>query len=145
MSDVRAVSRLLGGRKVLGRELGTNAELVEAISTGLPYAALDAVAEHVGLDSLGERSRVLGIPERTLQRRADKGRMEPLESELTVRLARLAQLAEEVLEDMDKAYLWLREPNGALGGKRPLELVRTDIGTRMVEDVLMRIEHTVYG
>lgn len=145
MMDARAVGRLLGGRRVLGTEVASAADLVEVITEGLPYASLEAVAKRVGLTSLGETARVLGVPERTLQRRAELGRLEPRESELTVRLARLAQRAEEVLEDMGKAYRWLREPNGALGGKCPLELLRTDVGTRLVEDVLERIEHTVYG
>lgn len=145
MADVQAVAHLLGGRRVLGQAVGTTAELVNAITKGLPYASLDAVAGRIGLLTLGQRSAVLGVPERTLQRRADRGRLDAYESELTVRLARLTQLAESVLEVPEKAYRWLKEPNAALAGKRPLELIRTDVGTRMVEDVLLRIEHTVYG
>ncbi|MCI0570126.1 MAG: DUF2384 domain-containing protein [Myxococcaceae bacterium] len=145
MANVRAIARLLGGRKVLGAELASTADLVNAIREGLPYASLENVAKRVGLTTLGEKSAVLGVPERTLQRRADSGRLDPFESELTVRLARVTQRAEEVLEDPEKAYRWLREPNASLGGKRPLELIRTDLGTRMVEDTLGRIEFTVYG
>ncbi len=145
MSDVHAIARLLGGKKVLGWEPRSTADLVGAIEKGLPYASLEAVAKRVGLTTLEEKSEVLGVPVRTLQRRADRGHLEAHESELTLRLARLAQRAEAVLEDLDRAYRFLREPNEALGGKRPLELIQTDIGTRMVEDVLNRIEYTVYA
>jgi putative toxin-antitoxin system antitoxin component (TIGR02293 family) len=145
MFDVNAIARLLGGRKVLGREPRSDADLVDAIRKGLPYESLETVSRRVGLTTLEEKSEVLGVPVRTLQRRADEGHLKPLESELTIRLARLAQRAEEVLEDTERAYRFLREPNEALGGKRPLDLVQTDIGTRMVEDVLNRIEFTVYG
>jgi len=145
MSDVLGIARLLGGKKVLGREPRSTSDLVEAIQQGLPYESLETIAARVGLTTLEEKSQVLGIPIRTLQRRADEGHLKPLESELTIRLARLAQRAEEVLEDIDRAYRFLREPNETLGGKRPIDLIRTDIGTRMVEDVLNRIEYTVYG
>jgi len=145
MTDVHAIARLLGGKKILKTELDSTADLVTAIDEGLPYASLESVAKKVGLTTLEEKSQVLGIPERTLQRRADKGKLDRVESEVTVRLARIAQRTEEVLEDMGKAYRWLREPNEALGGKKPLELIRTDLGTRMVEDVLTRIEYGVYS
>ncbi|HVE85502.1 MAG TPA: antitoxin Xre/MbcA/ParS toxin-binding domain-containing protein [Myxococcales bacterium] len=145
MPDLRMVGQMLGGRKVLGREIKSTVDLVEVMTRGLPYASLDAISKRVGLTTLHEKSEALGVPERTLQRRADKGKLDPYESERTVRLARIAQRAEEVLEDMGKAYQWLREPNQALGGKRPLELIHTDVGTQMVEEVLGRIEYTVYG
>jgi putative toxin-antitoxin system antitoxin component (TIGR02293 family) len=146
MMDVPAIAHLLGGKRVLKKEPTTPADLVTLIGQGLPYASLEFVATRVGLDTQEKRSEVLGIPERTLVRRAtSKSPLDSFESELTVRLARLVQRAEAVLEDPDKAYQWLREPNAALGGKRPLDLILTDIGTSMVEDVLTRIEYTVYG
>lgn len=144
-ADVRAVGRMLGGRKLLGREVTSASDLVEVIEEGLPYASLDAIAKKVGLTTLHETSEALGVPERTLQRRADKGKLDPHESERIVRLARLAQRAEEVLEDMGKGYRWLRTPNQALGGKKPIELIHTDIGTDMVEEVLTRIEYGMYS
>lgn len=145
MPDVRAVGQMLGGRKVLGREIKSSADLVEVMTEGLPYASLDVICKRVGLTTLHEKSEALGVPERTLQRRADKGKLDPRESERTVRLARIAQRAEEVLQDMGNAYGWLREPNQALGGKRPLDLLQTDVGTQMVEEVLGRIEHSMYS
>lgn len=145
MTDVRAIASWLGGKKILRTEVGSTADLVSAIDKGLPYASLESVAKKVGLTTLEEKSKVLGIPERTLQRRAETGKLDRFESELTVRLARIAKRAEDVLEDMGKAYRWLREPNEALGGKRPFDLIRTDLGTRMIEEVLSRIEYTVYG
>jgi putative toxin-antitoxin system antitoxin component (TIGR02293 family) len=145
MTDVHAIANLLGGKKILRTQVDSTVDLIAAIDKGLPYASLESVAKRVGLTTLEEKSQVLGIPERTLQRRADAGKLDRSESELTVRLARIAQHAEEVLEDMDKAYRWLREPNEALGGKRPFDLIRTDLGTQLVDDVLTRIEYTVYG
>jgi putative toxin-antitoxin system antitoxin component (TIGR02293 family) len=39
--------------------------------------------------------------------------------------------------------MWLRTPNTALRGETPISLLETDIGARMVERVLGRIEHGV--
>ncbi|HSM36587.1 MAG TPA: MbcA/ParS/Xre antitoxin family protein [Longimicrobiales bacterium] len=38
------------------------------------------------------------------------------------------------------AARWLRKPNRGLDGKRPLDLLESDLGARVVERVLGRIE-----
>jgi len=40
---------------------------------------------------------------------------------------------------------WLHTANRSLGGRKPLELVRTDAGAELVVDVLGRLEHGVFG
>ena len=47
--------------------------------------------------------------------------------------------------DQEKAIVWLGTPNRALGGDRPLDLLDTDMGARMVEDILGRIAYGVYS
>jgi putative toxin-antitoxin system antitoxin component (TIGR02293 family) len=58
-------------------------------------------------------------------------------------MARLFALAEEVLESADAARDWLREPQAGLGNRIPLEMMGTEAGAREVEDLLLRIEHSV--
>ncbi|MFM9972057.1 MAG: antitoxin Xre/MbcA/ParS toxin-binding domain-containing protein [Burkholderiales bacterium] len=50
-------------------------------------------------------------------------------------------LAEEVLENAEAARAWLSEPQAALGGRVPMELLATDEGGRQVEDLLLRMQH----
>jgi uncharacterized protein (DUF2384 family) len=57
--------------------------------------------------------------------------------------ARIQAVAEAVLDSRDDACAWLRERNGALGGKVPLGLLGTDEGDRLVEAVLGRIAHGI--
>ena len=57
----------------------------------------------------------------------------------------IAARAVEVLGSEGKASRWLRRPNRALGGKPPVALLDTDLGTQQVEAVLGRIEHGVYS
>jgi putative toxin-antitoxin system antitoxin component (TIGR02293 family) len=94
----------------------------------------------------GVLSRKLGIPQRTLTRRLSEGSLlTSAESDRTVRMARLYAHAVEMLGDQEKATEWLRTPNRALGGERPLDQLDTDTGARMVEDVLGRIAYGVYS
>jgi putative toxin-antitoxin system antitoxin component (TIGR02293 family) len=53
--------------------------------------------------------------------------------------------AVEMLGDEEKAVEWLRTPNRALGGDRPLDQIDTDLGARAVEDILGRIAYGVYS
>ena len=57
------------------------------------------------------------------------------------RVTRVTTRAEEALGDASKARRWLRKPNRALQGQRPLDLLDSDAGARVVEQALGRIEH----
>jgi putative toxin-antitoxin system antitoxin component (TIGR02293 family) len=54
-------------------------------------------------------------------------------------------MAVKTLGTEDKARLWMQRPNRNLEGETPLSLLDTDRGVRAVEDVLMRIDHGIYG
>ena len=58
---------------------------------------------------------------------------------------RIVMKVAEVLGSQEEASRWLDTPNRALGGRTPLELLDTDLGSRQVEDVLGRIAHGVYS
>ncbi len=64
-------------------------------------------------------------------------------SERLERLARMTVLAEEVWEDAELAHEFLTSPQPQLGGARPTDLARTDLGTRQVEELLNRIEYSL--
>jgi putative toxin-antitoxin system antitoxin component (TIGR02293 family) len=60
-------------------------------------------------------------------------------------MARVYANAVEMIGDREKATAWLGTPNRALGGDRPLDLLDTDLGARMVEDILGRIAYGIYS
>ena len=70
-------------------------------------------------------------------------RLTPEESERLERLARLAALAEHVWEDAALAHEFLVSPQPQLGGERPVDLARSDLGAREVEALLHRIEYAL--
>lgn len=142
-----AVAEMLGGKRVLRREVTTELELAEAVRAGLPSSALDHVLGELAewIDSQAEVYRVVGSA-RTLQRkRAAHAALSTDESDRLARLARLVVRAEEALGESDKARRWLVKSNRALGGQQPLALLDSDAGALAVERVLGRIEHGVFS
>jgi putative toxin-antitoxin system antitoxin component (TIGR02293 family) len=139
------IAEVLGGRKVLGKAVRKADDLADLVRKGLPATSLVALAEKldVGQTVLSQK---LGIPQRTLTRRlSHRSRLTAAESDRTVRLARVYASAVEMIGDSEKAVEWLRTPNRALDGERPLNQLDTDVGTREVEDVLGRIAYGVYS
>ncbi|MCI0435936.1 MAG: DUF2384 domain-containing protein [Gemmatimonadetes bacterium] len=135
-----AVAEQLGGKRILKREVRSDLDLIAAIEAGLPVAAVEAVIR-AGMLSASE-VHALVIPRRTLAHRKERaGRLTAEQSDRLARVVRVAARASEAIGDAEKAARWLRKPGRALQGKRPLDLLETDVGARMVEQVLGRIEH----
>jgi len=139
-----AVAQKLGGKKVLKADLTSDLDLAQAIHDGLPTRAADAVLAS-GLLEPAELYELV-IPRRTLAHRKEKRqRLTPEQSDRLARVVRVIARAEEALGDEDKAARWLRKPNRGLAGRHPIELLDSDVGARMVEQLLTRIEHGVYS
>jgi putative toxin-antitoxin system antitoxin component (TIGR02293 family) len=51
----------------------------------------------------------------------------------------------EVLGSIDKARVWLKSPNRALGGEVPLDLLDTEIGASQVDEVLLRLNYGIFS
>ncbi len=139
------VPSMLGGEPVLGKSTRQGSALAELVREGLPAEALFLLAKRLGLTQ-AEISAKIGIPQRTLTRRLTRNaRLTASESDRTVRLAQVFATAAETLGSEEKAAAWLKTPNRALRGGRPLDQLDTDPGVREVEDVLGRISYGVYS
>lgn len=104
----------------------------------------DALAERIGIDAR-RLYGIIGVSERTAARKkADNKPLDPEQSDVLARIARIVGLAEDVLESPQAAHRWLDKPNRVLGAA-PLSLLDTDIGTEQVEEVLMRIQYGIYS
>ena len=141
----QTLPEMLGGKAVLGRSVRTRGALAELVRKGLPARSLFLLAKRLDLRQ-AEISQKIGIPQRTLTRRlAQHARLTAAESDRTVRMAQVYANAVETLGDENKAAQWLKAPNRALRGGRPLDQLDTDPGVREVEDVLGRIAYGVYS
>lgn len=67
-----------------------------------------------------------------------------MSQEASDRLERIVRRAAATFGDQGIADAWLREPCGALGGQTPSELLDSDEGAALVEQVLVRIDHGIY-
>lgn len=145
MTQLAAVVDVLGGRRVLGRQVASSADLRHLVRNGLPYAAFERLAHVLGVD-LGSLAPLVSVTDRTLARRkAARARFRQDESDRIFRVARMVAAARAVLGDDDHTREWLSRPNRALGGEPPLRLLDTDAGAQEVEAVLGRIAHGVYS
>ena len=143
--ETEAIANILGGRKVLGRDVKKPADLAQLVRGGLPAGSVTALAAKLSLAN-AELSRKLGIPQRTLTRRLSRqGRLTAAESDRAARLARVYANAVEMIGGDERAIQWLLTRNRALEGQRPFDLLDTDVGAREVEDLLGRIAYGVYS
>lgn len=120
--------------------------LADLVHAGLPVASFDAVASYTHL-TRETLAKVCAVPLRTVQRRATSAarRFERDESDRLVRVARLYAFAEDVLGSRAAAETWMRTPNRALDGARPVDDLETEIAAREVEDLLGRIRHGIFA
>lgn len=130
---------------LLGLRSFDTAALVKRLQQGISFAAFERLKKHLGVSSQ-ELAEAALISPRTLARRRQSGRLRPDESDRLVRLARVFSEAIELfMGDSDAAQSWMMRRNRALGGASPFEMVRTEVGTREVEQLIARAEHGVFG
>lgn len=141
-SRLRLAFQKLGGRRLLGVEVRSEADFVKVLERGVSIGALAELSKQEAL-SPEEVDRLI-IARRTLaHRRAKEQRLNRVESERAIRVASLTALAEETFQNSGKAQTWLRRPSSALGGKRPIDLLNNEPGARVVEQLLYRIAHGI--
>ena len=127
----------LGGPDVLGCEVRCEADLAHAVEAGLPVASFRALAQDGFTE---EEIAELVFGQGTLSHRCAKDeRLTMQESDRAAGLARTMALADRTFANPEKASDWLRNESRVLNGRRPIDLMRTQAGTRIVEDELARI------
>ena len=134
---------VLGVPSVVGEPIASDLQLVDVIQRGLQRKALDHLARrsHLPLPVL---AAAVDLSVRTLQRYSPAQR---LRADATDRLVQLATLYAEGFDlfGEDKFRHWMESSIPALGGRKPVELINTTVGIRMLRDIIGRIEHGVFG
>src|SRR5438045_5708125 len=122
----------------MGSKLGLSGlrsaeDLAALVERRLPTAAMKSLVRG-GLSDA--EAYELIVPRRTLAHRV--ARRQPLskeESDKAVRVARIATLAEQAFRDPEKAWRWLRKPKRRFDGKTPIEMLGSEAGARLVEEI----------
>jgi putative toxin-antitoxin system antitoxin component (TIGR02293 family) len=122
--------------------LKSDQQMLDVVERQLPASSINR------LISLGiTRSEIdaLVIPLRTLQhRRSRREKLTVDESDRVLRIARLLSQAELVYESRQRALAWLRRPHPRLRNREPLEMSKTDTGSRLVEELLVQIDEGIF-
>jgi putative toxin-antitoxin system antitoxin component (TIGR02293 family) len=118
-------------------------DLIRQIQKGLRFSELETLQNSIDMP-FEQLAAKLCISRSTLQRRKAAGRLSPDESDKVMRLLRLLEHAKKVFGDVNKARTWLKFPQRGLGGAIPLDYAETEVGAREVDNLLGRIEYSVY-
>lgn len=138
---VEQIANVLGGHRVLGRQVSTMRELDDLVRDGMPKQALDTLIDTLGKSKYGEfavqlRNRI--VPRATYNR---VDRFNQQVSETTERMARLYAMALSVFEEPEAAARFMANSHPELDERAPFEAALTEIGGRQVEEVIERGLH----
>jgi putative toxin-antitoxin system antitoxin component (TIGR02293 family) len=114
------------------------------IESGVPTTVLSTFAESSGIP-LKDLYDVV-IPARTLKHR--RARREPLsrdESDKLARVVRIFDLTVRVFAEAARARAWLNKPKRRFANRTPIEMLSTETGGRLVEEMLGQIEHGMFA
>lgn len=122
----------------------TEIQMVDMARKGISKKSLMRIAELSGL-SVSELSKLLPVSLRTIQRYNDDDLLDRTVSEHALQIAEVLSHGTRVFSSLESLQRWLHTPSVALGHQTPVSFFDTGFGTRMVSDLLGRIEHGVYS
>ena len=64
---------------------------------------------------------------------------------LKAKYPEIKTLADRIFGDEEKAEAWLHRPNASLSGQRPMDLLKDELGTAVVREMLERIDHGIFA
>jgi putative toxin-antitoxin system antitoxin component (TIGR02293 family) len=116
--------------------------IIRGIERGLTVTVLDRVSRRVAPSDVNFKYHI--VPKATLARRkkGEQGRLSIDESDRLVRLVKVWMFAREAWGSDEEARAFLFRPHAMLEGRKPMDvMLRTDLGARLVEDILGRLKY----
>ena len=127
----------------IGVEPKSDFDLAKMTENGFPLESVDELKKQ-GL-TFTEISDVIISP-RTLKHRKARGEeLSREETERVIRVARIVEFADKVFGSHDKAMGWLREADDRLDNRNALQMLKTEAGGRLVENMLYQIDEGVFA
>jgi putative toxin-antitoxin system antitoxin component (TIGR02293 family) len=134
---------ILNIREFIGVAPKSEFDLARIVEKGIPPESL-ALLKVAGL-TFTEVSEIVIAPRTLKHRRARGENLSHEETDRLVRVARIVALADEIFGNHAKALLWLRTEDDRISGRRPLSMLQTEAGGRVVESMLWQIDEGVYS
>lgn len=89
--------------------------------------------------------RYLGISAQALGKKSDTARFSIPVSDRVLDIAQLYVHGINALDTLNNFNQWLNEPLPVLEGRRPIELIQSHYGLKIVDEILLRIEHGIFA
>jgi putative toxin-antitoxin system antitoxin component (TIGR02293 family) len=129
------------GRKLGVSNLRSDRDLALLVEKRLAPATVEALLRG-GLSDAEIYSLI--VPRRTLAHRIAKHQsLSKEESDKAVRVARITAMAEQVFGEPARAWRWLRKPKRQFDSRSPLEMLATEAGARLVEELIIQIDNDI--
>ncbi len=127
----------------IGSEPDSEFQLAALAEEGLPLTVVKLMVDH-GLSS-GEVYSIV-IPQRTLKHRKSRHeRLSREESDRAIRAARVLSHARSVMGTDAEALAWMRAPKQRFEGRTPLQMLNTESGGRLVDEMLVQIDEGMFA
>jgi putative toxin-antitoxin system antitoxin component (TIGR02293 family) len=144
LSQAELTWQLLGGKAFLDLTPKTNLEFYNAIKKGVPKLSIDHLAQVMNIP-MTMMAPLLNLSYKTLTRKNKAELLDSTVSSHTYEIAETIAKGLEVFEDTDRLNRWLHKNNRALKGAKPFDLLDTQTGIKLVNQILGRIEEGVYS
>ena len=130
-------------REWLGPRVESELGLASLAERGLPLTTVSRMTRH-GLTR--DEVHSLVIHRRTFKhRKSNKQKLSQEESDRAIRAARLLSRAQATLGDAASALQWMRQPKARFQGRTPLQMMVTEAGGRLVEEMLLQIDEGMFA
>ena len=130
-------------REWLGPRVESEFALAALAERGLPLTTVNRMTRH-GLTR--DEVHSLIIHRRTFKhRKSNKQKLSQEESDRAIRTARLLARAQATMGDSPSALHWMRQPKVRFEGRTPIQMMVTEAGGRLVEEMLIQIDEGMFA
>ena len=119
-------------------------DLIDISRKGLPKSVIVTLSGLLGI-SMEKMSDLIHISHRTIQRKKSDDLLNVYSTEQILEIAEVITKGIEVFNSLEVFTKWLHQDIRYLNFQKPLNYLDTSFGTKMVLDILGRIEHGVYS
>jgi len=135
---------LFGGIKEKPENQMTPLEKMEKLRSGLSKKDLEHLKSRTELD-YDKLSKALSVTRATLINKKGLEKFSSVLGERMIGLADIYSYGYEVFENEAKFNRWMFQPNQALGGKMPYDIIDNQYGREEVKNIIGRIDYGVYS
>ena len=140
----QTMQEVLGGNKLLSKAISGDIDLINLSRSGVKKSSLKSLSNFLGI-SMDKMSSLMHTSYRNMQRKDDNELLDVYKSEQAIAVAQVVSKGLEIFGSKENMQQWFHSNIIALGDKKPIDLLDTSFGIRMIYRVLGRLEHGVYS